>query len=327
MKHKKIPAQALGFTQYLQAKDLAHATQSLYLRHVTNFLNWYNQLYNSEKEEPTGCTKKDILNYLGYLKNKKHENSTRQNTLLAISHYFTFLLKNEQVATNPTTFLKIRGTHKKKLYNIFTYEECTQLADDYYHNFVRSYSSKRMPKTQKKQSCLSKERNYLMLGLLLHQGITTRELQRITVEDLDLIKATLTITRAKKSNQRNIPLNASQIGSLLNYTQHIRPQFFEFYTIETNQLFLPLPESSKTQTASTNLMGIVKTLTKQVKTLEPTFLNFKQIRASVITHWIKTAGLRKAQYLAGHKYISSTETYLPNNLESLTEEMTKFNPF
>jgi site-specific recombinase XerD len=312
------------FTAYLQSKDLAEATQNIYLRYVNSFLKWY-------KTEPINCTKKDIIKYLAYLKNKKqHENITRRNTLLAINHYFTFLLRTEAVVTNPTTFLKIRGANKKKLYNIFTYEELTQLADDYYHNFVRNYNDNHIPKNQRKQSYLSKERNYLMLSFLLNQGLTTRELQRIDLEDLDLIKATLKITGAKKSNKRNIPLNASQIGSLMHYTQNIRPQFLEFLNTETNQLFLPLPEAGRTKVNNNenpDLMGVIKNLSKQIKTLEKSFLNFKQIRASVITHWIKTVGLRKAQYYAGHRYISSTENYLPNDLESLTEDIAKFNPF
>jgi integrase/recombinase XerD len=312
------------FTEYLQSKDLANATQSIYLRYVNSFLKWY-------KAEPTNCTKKDIIKYLAYLKNKKNQqNITRRNTLLAINHYFTFLLRTEAVATNPTTFLKIRGANKKKLYNIFTSEELTQLADDYYHHFVRNYNDNHIPKNQRKQSYLSKERNYLMLSFLLNQGLTTRELQRISLEDLDLIKATLKITGAKKSNERNIPLNASQIGSLMHYTQNIRPQFLEFLNTETEQLFLPLPEAGRTKVNNNenpDLMGVIKNLTKQVKTIENSFLNFKQIRASAITHWIKTTGLRKAQYYAGHRYISSTENYLPNDLESLTEDIVKFNPF
>jgi integrase/recombinase XerD len=313
-----------GFTEYLQSKNLAQATQNIYIRYVNSFLKWLDKEVNN-------CTKKDILNYLAHLKNKKnHQNITRRNTLLAINHYFTFLASpfgGGLEGANPTTFLKIRGANKKKLYNIFSFEELTQLTDDYYHHFVRNYNDKHIPKNQRKQSFLSKERNYLMLSLLLNQGLTTRELQQINVEDLDLIKATIHITGVKKGNERNIPLNASQIGSLMHYINQIRPQFFEFYNTGSNQLFLPLPESGRTQTQSTDLMGIIKNLTKQVKTFESSFLNFKQIRASVITHWIKTTGLRKAQYYAGHRYIGSTENYLPNDLQSLTEDITKFNPF
>ena len=66
---------------------------------------------------------------------------------------------------------------------------------------------------------------------------------------------------------------------------------------------------------------------KQLKSIDRNFINFSQIRTSVITHWIQTEGLRKAQYLAGHRNIVSTETYLPNDLNELINDIQKFNPF
>ncbi|GEM_PF-3189705 len=52
----------------------------------------------------------------------------------------------------------------------------------------------------------------------------------------------------------------------------------------------------------TRLMFWVKRKNKLV-------VNAKQLRASVIVKWLKMYNLRKAQYLAGHRYISSTEAY------------------
>jgi len=68
-------------------------------------------------------------------------------------------------------------------------------------------------------------------------------------------------------------------------------------------------------------------LAKQVKTIDRNFINFAQTRASVITHWLQTEGLRKAQYLAGHKTIASTENYTPNNIDNLIEDINKMHPF
>jgi len=47
----------------------------------------------------------------------------------------------------------------------------------------------------------------------------------------------------------------------------------------------------------------------------------------VITHWLKLHNLRKVQYMAGHRYISSTESYKANNLDGLKEDIAKFHPF
>ena len=63
-----------------------------------------------------------------------------------------------------------------------------------------------------------------------------------------------------------------------------------------------------------------------VRKLNPNVLNAKQIRASVITKWLRMYNLREVQYLAGHRYISSTESYLENEMEGLKEEVDMFHP-
>lgn len=54
--------------------------------------------------------------------------------------------------------------------------------------------------------------------------------------------------------------------------------------------------------------------------------NFDQIRASVITHWVKIYNLRKAQHMAGHRYVSSTEDYKQQVLDELQSDVKKFHP-
>lgn len=306
--------------KYLEGKNLAKSTQTAYLGNVNLFLAWY-------KTEPISCQKKDVLKYLGYLNAKGLENITRNNHLIALNHYFTFLVQNGEAEQNPTELLKIRGTQKKKLYRTYTAEELQTLYDSYHHVFIRTFDDSHIPKNQRRQSFLSRQRNYVMLGMLIYQGLHTNELQRITLADVDLNKANVKIAGSKKSNDRKIPLNASQIGSLIIYLNTIRPHFFDYRSDESGQLFLPLPESGSTRTNSLNIMGVIKPLTQQSQSLDAKLVNFKQVRASVITLWIKNHDLRKAQYLAGHRYIHTTETYLPNDLESLTEDITRFNPF
>lgn len=313
--------QKTEFTNYLQSKDLA---QSSIIRYRTDV----EQFFAKTGKEAEQVTKADILKHLEYLKQRrKLENVSRKMHLIGLNHYFTFLYEQEEVSENPCLFLKIRGTKKTTLYKIFTAEQLEQLYDSYYQLFVRNYDDSHIPKNQRKQSALSKERNAAILSLLLNQGTTTKELDTLLIQDLDLIKATVKIRGGKKSNERTLPLKAEQIGLLMHYTQNIRPQILEHFTGDTEKLFLPLPEYSKKTTDKENLMHVFKPLTKHLKSVEPTFLNFKQTRASVITHWLKIHNLRKTQYLAGHRYISSTERYLPNNLEGLTNDIAKHHPF
>ena len=313
--------QKTEFTNYLQSKDLA---QSSIIRYRTDV----EQFFAKTGKEAEQVTKVDILKHLEYLKQRrKLENVSRKMHLIGLNHYFTFLYEQEELSENPCLFLKIRGTKKTTLYKIFTAEQLEQLYDSYYQLFVRNYDDSHIPKNQRKQSALSKERNAAILSLLLNQGTTTKELDTLLIQDLDLIKATVKIRGGKKSNERTLPLKAEQIGLLMHYQNQIRPQILEHFTGDTEKLFLPLPEYSKQTTDKENLMHVFKPLTKHLKQIEPTFLNFKQTRASVITHWLKIHNLRKTQYLAGHRYISSTERYLPNNLEGLTNDIAKHHPF
>ena len=58
----------------------------------------------------------------------------------------------------------------------------------------------------------------------------------------------------------------------------------------------------------------------------PEVKNAMQIRSSVITHWLKHYNLRQVQYMAGHKYVSSTERYQQNNLDKLQSKLEKYHP-
>src|SRR5690606_445741 len=164
------------------------------------------------------------------------------------------------------------------------------------------------------------------LSILIHQAATTKELQTLLLEDIDLIKAKIKLRGGKRSNSRTIALHATQIGILTHYIQSIRPQFLQ-YCNDKGQLFFALPEVSKKRTETQSVVRCFKPLTEQLKSIDKNLTNLKHIRASVITHWLKVEGLRKTQYLAGHRYISSTEKYLPNQITGLIDDIAKYNPF
>jgi len=306
------------FITYMEGKNHTQRTQAGYIILVEKFLAWY-------KNDPMNCTKKDILDYLAHLKkHTRQQNSSRRSSITALNHYFTALLQAGMTNNNPVSLIKMRGANKKKLYKIYTPEELTGLADNFYHVFIRNFDDSYMNYPAKKhRSFLSRNRNYVMLTFLLFQGLPTAELPLISINDIDLAKAKVIIRGSTKGAERTLPIQASQMGTLINYINNIRPQFLDYCSVETDKLFFSLSSEQYDKTFSAPL----RKLTKKVKSIDGNFVNFAQSRASVITHWIQTEGLRKAQYLAGHRSIKATEEYLPNDINSLMNDIQRFNPF
>lgn len=302
------------FKTFLQQKGLSVSTQNFYCYQAERFLKWYSDSY---RNDVINAQTKDVLKYLDYLQNKRSvQNSTRQNHLTSIDHYFQFI-----GLPTVTAFIELKGTKKHKLQYIFSTEELAQLYDNYHAVYIQNFNP-----NDWKTSIESRWRNYIMLGLLVFQGVQTGELDTLTVNDVDFTKARIHITpKHSRGNARTLALEATQIGGMMYYLHTIRPQLL---TSDTDKLFLPVsrymrPEDRHKQ----SMMNTLRNLNKDLKKLHKDYHKMTQLRTSVITHWIKTQGLRKAQVLAGHKSIVSTEEYIHNDLESLVDDISKFNPF
>ncbi|MCF6297917.1 MAG: hypothetical protein L3J08_08045 [Flavobacteriaceae bacterium] len=105
----------------------------------------------------------------------------------------------------------------------------------------------------------------------------------------------------------------------MEYQLKTREELLKLSNKESNQLFI---SNGKNAHSNDNWKRFAETLRTQHKK----FKNFRQIRASIITHWLGMHNLRQVQYMAGHKHISSTETYLVNKLEDLQSDIDKYHP-
>jgi len=167
---------------------------------------------------------------------------------------------------------------------------------------------------------LTRKRNKIIIGLLVYQGLTTSNLESLQVENIQLYKGKIDILGSKRSNSRLLELKPWQLMEFMEYIKEIRPIILEQTNKETEQLLLPLGTSLKLQNS-------LSKITKELKKINHKFINLKQIRTSVMVNWLKQHNLRKTQYLAGHRYISSTERYQQDDLESLHKTINTFHPF
>src|SRR3990167_2168028 len=60
--------------------------------------------------------------------------------------------------------------------------------------------------------------------------------------------------------------------------------------------------------------------------MAPAIKDANDIRSTVINHWLKQYNIRQVQYMIGHKYVSSTERYSTNKLETLQEQIELLHP-
>lgn len=267
-------------------------------REVTKFTKWLKNSYHTTTDD---CTQKQLLEYLQFAKQSRQLCNATQNSILQVLKNYYGYLSKETGITNITTFIKIRGAKQKHIYQLFTPDELDTLCDAYYH-FTRTYIPGRKELYFYPQHEKLLQGRYLALTLMAYQALQVQEVEALQYHHFDLRKGTVTVKESRRGAERKLPLAPLQIGALLQY-----------YSGEELSL---MPNRNHFESLSDNL-----------KTLSATFKNFRQVRASKITHWLKLYGLRKAQYLAGHRNINATEQYLAGEFETLQNEFEKFHPF
>ena len=149
------------------------------------------------------------------------------------------------------------------------------------------------------------ERDTVILGLLIFQGLDSGNLKRLTVKDVNLTAGTVYIASNRKSNARTLKLESVQILSIHNYITRTGD----------NYLF-----------AARKLDERVSVFIRRLKKQYPEIQSPGHIRQSVIIHWIKSHHIRQVQYMAGHKSICSTERYRDEDINDLFQQITKYHP-
>jgi len=281
-------------------------------------------MQNIEAEQSTTT---EVTAYLSHLQNKGQHNKTRNINLNILKHYFNYQIENDNRIDNPASHIKIRGVKTKQLHAIFTKEELESLYKNY---TIPSEEDSRHNKNWFTNYKLSKQRNKAILSLMIYQGLATDEINRLTLQDVRLKDGTVFISGTRKSNERLLELKPHQIMALMEYQLATRTTFLKLQPKASEAYFLQLPSVSNKSVndalKTDNCINVWKRLTTDIKAQNKKFTGFTQVRASVITHWLKQYNLRQVQYMAGHRFISSTESYLANQVEELQNDIDSYHP-
>lgn len=297
VERKRNPDLSGNFEQFLQQKNMIAITIGRHHREANKYEKWLK----AKGKNIDNATKKDLLNYLQHVKqSRKLCNATQSRVLCMLKNYYSYLAQHYGI-DDITHFIKIRGTNRRHLQQLFTPEELELLCDTYYYHTQEYKPNKSELYYYPDQQKLLQGR-YIALTLVAYQALQVQEVETLTQADFDLRKATVTVHQSRRGAERKLPLDASQVGVLIRY-----------YADGQDSPFIPNANHWER-------------ISETVKPLFPKFRDFRQIRASKITHWLKLYGLRKAQYLAGHKNIQSTEKYLAGDFETLQNDLDSFHP-
>lgn len=301
------------FKEWLLLKGNTSATATSFIRSTKYFTVWLTK----QRIESENASHNDILAYVSHQKQKGNKQRTLQSIVNALRHFYNFMQASDIVAENPTSNVIIKGVKRKELVEILSPEELTAIYQGY-DIAVRQYEEgKRIPPQYNNE--LARKRNKVMLGLLIYQGIRTPELTNMQLLDLQLREGKITIQGGRRSEGRILTLEAHQIYDLSDYVHTVRKELLAATNKTSTAVFISLG-------TALNVRSITSYLLKGIQTQHPKIKDLQHLRTSVISNWLKVHNLRQVQYMAGHRFVSSTEAYQLNNIEELQDDIKKYHP-
>jgi site-specific recombinase XerD len=307
------------FKEWLIIKGYSSSSVNTVLKAADYFIAWCK---SEDISDATEVNHNDIIAYIQHFNLKGTSKKTIANYIIHLKKYFDWLLSEHEVSDNPCSNIKIKGIKRKVLHELLSQQELEQLYTDYKTEVdTEKYKTLKSLPPQHLQ-LLARKRNKIIVGLLVYQALRAEEIIRLQKGDVKFREGKLCVAGANRSNARVLKLESRQVFDLLDYINDTRKQILQHRnsTTPTQELFVTIGNSRN----KSNMLGVVvthlKTMNEKVKTLD-------QIRASVITQWLKSYNLRKVQIMAGHRYISSTEKYKANNLDELKKDINSFHPF
>jgi site-specific recombinase XerD len=301
-----------AFENYLlEQEKYRQSTISSHLQNINRFLEWINK---SNIQEAENVQYTDLLDYVQQEKERQIDTATINLRLTSISKYFEFLKQEGAISRNPARTLRIKGKLRTIIQQPLKYADLERLYNDY------KALIKEVPTHIQEKSTLAHQRNIIIVGLLIWQGLHSGELEKLEINHINLNEGIIYIPSTARSNSRELKLSNQQILMLHTYIHGgTRDKLQRNSSTPSGELEGAL--------FAGNLHNIINLLLEELKGINLQIKNAQHIRASVILHWLRQYNKRQVQYMAGHKYIGSTEMYEVQEMESLTDALSKHHPF
>jgi integrase/recombinase XerD len=288
----------MNFKLYLESKNYSVKTIESYEKTIAAFFKWLN----NEQIKATEARYNDLLAYIKHRIEKGDSKSYQKIHITVIRHYYNYLIRVKKIKDNITVNINIKGIIRRLPHDLLTAEELEEMYQRY---SVIGIIGKR---------------NKLMLGLMVYQGLGTIDLSNLEEAHLNLKEGKINVPARRRSNARTLDLLPEQVEGFREYLTKVRHLLLELTGKETHLLFTSWGASERFSNMQAGILRNINRYMPQIKSIE-------QIRMSVIAIWVKKYNLREAQYLSGHRYVSSTEAYQQTNVDDLKKSIQAYHPF
>ncbi len=286
--------QKISLENYLNQK-LSTKTAESYLYTINHFL----------KTNPKAKRYKynDVVSYMDEVTRKQNNIQYRIRILSAIKKYYDYLIESGLRTDHPCKRLTIKKNHNPaiQLQDLFSSEELQLLLQ------------------RENRYWFLEMRNHVLISLLVYQGLTSDEIVRLELKDVDLDNGTIYIKASKNLNSRTLELTPKQMIPIKSYIDEVRPKMLmgKADKLILNKLGKPIT------------VGGIHPIFDQFKEMFPDRkLNPQTIRMSVICNWLneKKTPLETVQYFAGHKWPGTTEKYFKVDANAERELINRYFP-
>lgn len=262
------------------------------------------EIFISNYPEADKALYKDLIHYIGTLRNRYSNAKTLNRIVSSIKVYYDFLNYTGKRKDNPSKSIRLRDKQSRdvQLQDLFTSEELENLLN------------------RKERYNALEYRNKVLMSLLIYQALKPTEIAHITLDEINLSEATIYIKASGKTNGRELSLKPNQILLFHQYQTEIRPKLLK--GVESEIFIIghrgsPMPSEDITKHVKRGFKGLYT----------PRKVNCQTIRQSVITNLLKAGNnLRVVQVFAGHKYPGATERYKQTNVEALQTAVAQYHP-
>jgi integrase/recombinase XerD len=282
------------YKEHLSSRRFAPGSVTSSLEQIATFERWVTQ--EKAKEDPRDVTLNDVLEFHGFLRQKRHKltgeplsASYCNGHLYTLRGYYRFLLQSGLILLDPCQELPRLHAPRPLPKGVLSTSQAMRLLQQ--------------PNTM----TLFGFRDRVILELLYSTGLRGGEVCRLSIYDVDLSGGTLTVRKGKGGKDRVVPIGKVASLYLSEYLSTVRPKMMARMSgpLAAERLFF-----SQLRNPLHTQMIYHMVRKNRKKAGLPVTTSTHSLRHTCATEMLRGgASVRHIQEMLGHSQITTTQRY------------------